>query len=327
MNEVPSTLFFESVVRNEQRGFFLVDALAARFTYLSRDAWRQKILNGVVTLNGEVASPETIVQAKDKIVYRVDDYAEPEVPTHFETLYRDDDFLILSKPAGIPVHHTGRIFYNTFTGVVRRAFQNDEISPMHRLDRDTGGIMVLAMNADTLKRFEKSLEHILLRKLYLCVVRGSFPEGETVCELPLAEDPQHKIRIKMFPRENGKPCKTVFRKVAEFRENIGDIEAPFSVVEAELFTGRKHQIRAHLASLGHPIVGDKLYDFDGSFYLKLVEGPLSEDDFRILGAHTQMLFAYRAQIAIPGKNPQWFAADNFPEEMRQVVQKIPQKWF
>ena len=322
MHEVPPTMFFESVVRNEQRGMTLEDELALRFTYHSKEEWRRKIQSGLVTLNGVLATPEMIVQPKDKVVYRVDNYTEPKVSTHFEILYRDDDYLIVSKPAGIPIHHTGRIFYNTFTGVVRRTLKNEELSPMHRLDRDTGGIMIFAENSDTLKRFEKSLEYILLRKIYLAVVRGKFPDGEIVCEEPLAEDPTSDIRIKMFPRKNGKPCKTVFRKVAESTEKIGEVEAPFSLVEAELFTGRKHQIRAHLSHLGFPIVGDKLYDFDGKYYKKLVQGPLSEEDFRILGAHTQMLFAYKALIRIPGKEPEWFTSEQFTGEMAQVVKAL-----
>lgn len=326
MSQVPQTMFFESVVRNEQRGMTLVDELSVRFTYHSKEEWLQKIEQGLVTLNGVQATPEMIVMPKDKVVYRVDHYTEPDVPTDFETLYEDDAFLIVSKPAGIPVHHTGHIFYNTFTGVIRRAFKNEELSPMHRLDRDTGGIMIFAQDKDTAKRFEKSLDLILLRKVYLAVVRGEFPEGEITCEQPLREDPNHFIRIKMFPFADGKPCKTVFKRVAVFREKVGDIEAPFSLVEAELFTGRKHQIRAHLSFLGYPVVGDKLYSFDGEYYKKMVSGngPLTDEDFKNLGARSQMLFAYRAQVRIPGKEPHWFISHKFTSELEAVIQRLPQ---
>ena len=128
MSSVPQTMYLESVVRNEQRGMTIADELSVRFTYHSKEEWLSKIEQGLVTLNGVVATPEMIVMPKDKVVYRVDNYTEPEVPTDFETLYEDDDFLIVSKPAGIPVHHTGHIFYNTFTGVIRRAFKNEELS-------------------------------------------------------------------------------------------------------------------------------------------------------------------------------------------------------
>ena len=324
MSDVPNTLFFESVVRNEECGKTLLEMLAGRFTYHSKSEWQERISGGFVTLNGMPAAPDRAISVRDRVVYRVENYSEPEVPTDFETLYADDEFLVLSKPAGIPVHHTGRIFYNTFTGVVRRAFRCEEISPMHRLDRDTGGIMLFARDRDTARRFEKSLEHILLRKIYVAVVRGEFPEGRVVCEKPLREDPSSEIRIRMFPREDGKPCKTVFRKIAVL-ETEGET---LSIVSAELFTGRKHQIRAHLACLGFPIVGDKLYSFDGRFYKKQAsEHFLAEDDYRILGAHTQMLFAYSAQIKIPGRDAVWMSSSMFPPEMGRLLGKLdPDTW-
>lgn len=324
MSAVPKTLFFESVVRNEERGMKLLDMLSARFTYHSKAEWGKKISGGFVTVNGTLAAPDSLLSAKDRVVYRVENYSEPEVPSDFDTLYADDEFLVLSKPAGIPVHHTGRIFYNTFTGVVRRAFGNEEISPMHRLDRDTGGIMLFARDRDTAKRFEKSLEYILLRKIYVAIVRGEFPEGEVVCEKPLREDPLSEIRIRMFPKDDGKPCKTAFRKIAVLETESEKL----SVVSAELFTGRKHQIRAHLAFLGFPIVGDKLYSFDGRFYKKQAsEHFLSEDDYRVLGARTQMLFAYSAQIKIPGKDAEWISAPRFSPEMDRLLRKVnPEIW-
>lgn len=324
MSAVPGTMFFESVVRNEERGMTLLDMLSARFAYHSKEAWKERISGGFVTLNGTLATSDQTLSPKDRVTYRVENYSEPDVPTDFETLYADDEFLVLSKPAGIPVHHTGRIFYNTFTGVVRRAFENEEISPMHRLDRDTGGIMLLARDRDTARRFEKSLEHILLRKIYVAIVRGEFPENDIVCEKPLREDPESEIRIRMFPKDDGKPCRTAFRRIAVLE---GESER-FSVLAAELFTGRKHQIRAHLAFLGFPIVGDKLYSHDGKFYKKQAsEHFLSEDDYRILGAHTQMLFAYSAQIRLPGREAVWMNPSRLSPEMEKLLCGMdPKTW-
>lgn len=327
MSEVPSTLYFESIIRSEQRKMTLCEALAARFTYHTKDEWKARIDRGLVTLNGQPAAADASLNTGDKVIYRVENYSEPWVPTEFETLYRDEDFLIVSKPAGIPVHHTGRIFYNTFTGVVRRKFHNEELSPMHRLDRDTGGLMIFAENRDTCKRFEKSLDRILLRKIYVAIVRGEFPDGEVECTEPLREDPASDIRIKMFPKPDGKPCKTLFRKIGTLPALSEKNPFPVSVVSAELFTGRKHQIRAHLSHLGFPIIGDKLYSFDGNFYRKLVNGPLNDSDFETLGAHTQMLFAHAAFIEIPGKPARWFFAPNFPSEMSAVIEKLsPGVW-
>ena len=168
----PKDMFFESEVRPEQNGRLLLDSLSERFTYHSREEWIDRLSRGLVHINGKTADLETVGHRGDKVVYHVENYSEPEVPTHYETLFDDDEFLLVAKPAGVPVHHTGRIFYNTFTAIVRRGFDCETATPMHRLDRDTGGIMLFAKSADTASRFQKHLDRILLRKFYVAVVSG-----------------------------------------------------------------------------------------------------------------------------------------------------------
>lgn len=298
-NEVaPSEMFFESVVRPEFEGKPLILALSERFTYHSAEEWRQKILEGGVLLNGELPRELSAVHRGDKIRYRVRGYREPEVDTSFKTVFEDDEFLLVEKPAGIPIHHTGRIFFNTFTGVLRRTFGNEELTPMHRLDRDTGGLMLFAKTSDTAARFQRHLERILLRKFYLAVVPGEFPESLD-CNIPLSEKANAAIRSQMFPNPEGKVCRTLFRRLKVFEATFGRNSGKFSLVEAELLTGRKHQIRAHLAALGFPILGDRLYSHEGCYYLKLAKGPLTAEDYAMLGAKFQMLFAYKVVLELP----------------------------
>ncbi|WP_290736229.1 MULTISPECIES: pseudouridine synthase [unclassified Fibrobacter] len=315
----PSDMYFESEVRPEQDGRLLLDSLVERFTYHSRDEWVDRFARGLVSLNGAVANLETVAHKGNKIVYHVENYEEPEVPTDFDTVFEDDEFLLVAKPAGIPVHHTGRIFYNTFTAVVRRATDCETAVPMHRLDRDTGGLMLFAKYAETAARFQKNLDRILLRKFYLAVVRGSFPYEEYRCDLPLREDPQSAIRLKMFHFEDGKPCSTVFRTLSRF-ERDGE---RFSVLECELLTGRKHQIRAHLAELGFPIVGDRLYWRNGFYYEKMATSGLDDEDYRVLGAHSHMLYAYKVELLLPyWDTPRTFVSKNFPIEMKTLLVDI-----
>ena len=328
----PRDMFFESVVRPEQNGRPLLDSLAERFTYHSREEWSEKISRGLVTVNGNPATLETLGYRGDKVVYHVENYSEPEVPTCYETLFEDEEFLLVAKPAGVPVHHTGRIFYNTFTAIIRRGFDCETATPMHRLDRDTGGIMLFAKNADTASRFQKHLDRILLRKFYLAVVPGEFPEGEVRCDLPLAENPAAPIRIRMYHDPAGKPCTTIFRRLALLPGAAAETAAAEStaggscrsLVECELVTGRKHQIRAHLSELGFPIVGDRLYSHEGKFYQKMSGGgALSEEDFAILGSRHQMLYAYKVQLQLPYWNaPRVFSNFSFEVEMGAALASV-----
>lgn len=325
---VPSDMYFESVVQPEHEGWLLLDSLCARFTYHSKMDWAEKLSRGLVTINGIAASAATVAHKNDKVVYHVENYTEPEVPTNFDIVFEDEEFMVIAKPAGVPVHHTGRIFYNTFTSIVRRGTDCETATPMHRLDRDTGGLMLFAKYAETAARFQKNLDRILLKKFYLAVVRGNFPEGTVDCQMPLREDPADTIRLRMHHLEDGKPCHTVFNKVGSGCD-------AYSVVEAELITGRKHQIRAHLSELGYPIIGDRLYSFDGFYYKKMAdhmaearargelsqEDSLSEEDFSVLGARSHMLYAYKAEIQLPyWKEPRVFISENYPDEMKKLVE-------
>lgn len=350
---VPSDMYFESVVQPEHEGWLLLKSLCARFTYHSEMDWADKLARGLVTINGEVANASTIAHKNDKVVYHVENYTEPEVPTNYDIVFEDDEFMLVAKPAGVPVHHTGRIFYNTFTSIVRRGTDYETATPMHRLDRDTGGLMLFAKYAESAARFQKNLDRILLRKFYMAVVRGDFQmvvseladsaaaqcvslgdddRGSFMdCKMPLREDPNDNIRLRMHYFADGKECHTRFRVLK--RGTLPNGES-YSVVEAELLTGRKHQIRAHLSELGFPILGDRLYSFGGKYYEKMTdkvaearargelsqEDALTEEDYAVLGGRSHMLYAYKAEIQLPyWRESKEFSCENFPEDMAKLV--------
>ena len=357
MSRVPSDMYFESVVQPEHEGWLLLDSLCKRFTYHSRELWSEKLSGGFVKVNGETANLETVAHRGDKVVYHVANYTEPEVPTDFKIVFEDDEFMLVAKPAGVPVHHTGHIFYNTFTSIVRRGTDYETATPMHRLDRDTGGLMLFAKYAESAARFQKNLDRILLKKFYMAVVRGEFPmveseastfdfldsqvflEGNACvvdCEMPLREDPEDRLRLRMHRFSDGKPCHTRFRCLGRGKllHPVAG-ESNYSVVEAELLTGRKHQIRAHLAELGFPILGDRLYSFDGIYYEKMSrswsrdssvdnsEAGLSAEDLEALGGKSQMLYAYKVEIQLPyWKEPRVFECTDCPEEMSELLKGI-----
>ena len=152
--------------------------------------------------------------------------------------------------------------------------------------------------------------------------------------MPLREDPADLLRLRMHHFADGKLCHTRFKKLGggELSLPVGG-ETRYSVVEAELLTGRKHQIRAHLAELGYPILGDRLYSFDGIYYEKMSrswsrdasvdnsEAGLSAEDLSALGGKSQMLYAYKVEICLPyWKESRVFECSDYPTEMAELVE-------
>jgi len=119
----------------------------------------------------------------------------------------------------------------------------------------------------------------------------------------------------MWPLPNGKPCRTLFHTVAATED--------YSLLLAALGSGRRHQIRAHLAYLGHPLVGDKIYSHDGNFFLKRLDEELTEDDYRILGARQHLLHAWSVDLRLPDQPATLYFSNLFSDDFLHCLQMFP----
>jgi 23S rRNA pseudouridine1911/1915/1917 synthase len=284
-----SATFSHNAAPNEG-GVSFLDLLLRRFPYHTPAEWRERILSGRVTLEGRAAAPETVVKPRMRLEYRVDDYDEPAVPVDFREILREGDLALVHKPAGLPVHKTGKIFVNVLANLYRAERGDDAWSPLNRLDVETGGIVAFARGPEALRRFSPVEPETHWTKTYLAVVAGTVAEAGTV-EAPLGESPGDPIRSRMHvlaEEAGGKPATTRYRPLLTRDDKTLLLVRPL--------TGRKHQIRAHLASLGHPVIGDKMYGLGGRYYLKRLEGELDADDLSALQAPHQLLHALSLEI-------------------------------
>ena len=211
------------------------------------------IRKNMIFLNSNVCDTRTNVNIGDKLVidFNYDEDNSNIVPKemNFEIIYEDEWLLVVNKPSGIAIHPSILHFDNSLSNGVRFYFDKiglkKKIRPINRLDKDTSGVVIFAK----CEYIQECLTKSKINKEYICLCSGMFDKKEGTINLPIAR--KENSIIERCINENGKKAITHYKILKEF-EN-------YSLVLCKLETGRTHQIRLHLASIGHPILGDTLY--------------------------------------------------------------------
>ena len=209
----------------------------------------------------------------------------------FQVVFEDAELLIVNKPAGLVCHPTKTDVYSSLISRARLYLgEGSHPQLVNRLDRETSGIIVIALTSESARELRKTWESRGVEKEYLAIVHGLVDMPGGIIDAPLGEDLSSKVAIKNCVREDGCEARTEYWVEAHLEQGggaeRGEKEAtemkPFSVLRVRPQTGRKHQIRIHLAHIGHPIVGDKIYGGDEDLYLALVEDRLTPEQRRRL---------------------------------------------
>ena len=187
-----------------------------------------------------------------------------------DIIYEDGGLLVVNKPAGLVCHPTkGDAFSSLISRV--RLYLGAEAFLVNRLDRETSGVTVVAKSSAAAGELGKLWEGRAVRKEYLAIVHGAVRGDSGSIDLALGKDEKSRIAVKDCVRPDGAPARTDYFVERHFRRGGRD----FSWLRLRPLTGRKHQIRIHLAAIGHTIVGDKLYGGDEDLYLALVQDRLT----------------------------------------------------
>jgi 23S rRNA pseudouridine1911/1915/1917 synthase len=259
------------VVPPECGGWRLDHFLKRRIGRMSRTRIQAIIGEQISFTDGRPARPSSPVRAGETILLRRPAPIEPEVPRDFGILFEDDSVLVIDKPAGLPMHTTAKFWRNTLVALLRERYPNEQMEIAHRIDRETSGVLLIARSRAVARLLTRAFARRTVEKTYLALVKGQPPDAGRI-DLPLRLL-ETKSRVMMGTARDGEPgalaASTQFRVIRRLPGH--------ALCEARPLTGRQHQIRVHLASLGHPIVGDKLYGASEALFMRACEEPLTPE--------------------------------------------------
>lgn len=233
-------------------------------------------------------------------------------------VHEDSQLLVLNKPAGLVCHPTKTDEYSSLVSRVRLYLGDGaRFHLVNRLDRETSGLTLVALGDDVARQVRQLWEKRQVQKRYLAIVHGHVTSNQGVIEASLGKDEKSRVAIKDCVRLDGAPARTEYQVQRRFTYQAAPGAVPIraSVLSVLPQTGRKHQIRIHLAHIGHPIIGDKLYGGDEDLYLALVEDRLTPEQKERLILPHHALHASEVSFLWQGK-PLEFRAE--PETWFQV---------
>ena len=226
---------------------------------LSRSFIQKMIKDGQVSVNGKIVKPSFILKADDQVYFQLPDSVEPNIQAEnipLDVIYEHSDLILVNKPKDMVVHPANGHYSGTLVNALMHHCKNDlsgingVLRPgiVHRIDKNTSGSLIVCKNDKAHQSIADQLKEHSIKRVYHAIVHGKLYENGTVNK-PIGRDPKDRLKMAVVP--NGKEAITHYTVLKNF-EN-------YTYISCQLETGRTHQIRVHMASIGHPILGDDVY--------------------------------------------------------------------
>lgn len=318
----------------EQAGTRVDVFVSSNLRNTSRTRAKAIVENSAFTHHGRRLKPSDRVKAEDRVVLWRPRFDEEMPDVAIRVLYEDVHLIVVDKPPLIAVHPTARYYHSTVLKRLEAERPGEFLSLVHRLDRETSGVLLLARSPEADRAFKMMFEDRSLaetgatgarrkppvrirpvEKFYIAVTSG-VPENGTI-DSPLELDPKSPLRVKMriaHPK-TGLEARTQLQ-VLERR-------AGYALVSCQIFTGRQHQIRVHLASVGCPVVGDKLYGPDDRLLARAADGQLTDGDRALLELPRHALHAHRYSMVHAVTAEPLDLVSPLPPDLADFWRKLP----
>jgi 23S rRNA pseudouridine1911/1915/1917 synthase len=244
---------YTTIIGPQHHGRTLLSHLATLYPHSTTQAWQQNLNHHEVTLNGITATGHEPLAAGQILVWNRPPWVEPDAPQHFQILLNDTHILAVNKPSGLPTLPGGGFLQNTLLRLVQKQFPT--ANPVHRLGRATSGIVLFAKTPQAAAQLTADWNTPKVQKIYRALAQGVAPQDAYEILTPIGLVPHPLIGSVWAASPTGKPSKSLAKVISR--------TADTTTFEVSLHSGRPHQIRIHLASIGHPLVGDPLYGATG----------------------------------------------------------------
>lgn len=299
------------IVKNINEEKFRLDAyIAKEDENLSRTMIKKLIEDGNILVNGKKQKTSYKVQNNDEIEIDVPEAKEinlkaQDIPV--EIIYEDKDIIVVNKPKGMVVHPAVGNLDGTLVNAIMNICKDSlsgiggEVRPgiVHRLDKDTSGLLIIAKNDNSHIKMSEQIKNREVTKIYIALVRGVITENEATINMPIARST--KDRKKMAVCKNGKSAVTHFKVLKRYDK--------YTLLQIKIDTGRTHQIRVHMAEIGHPIVGDLVYSN-------------GKNDFGVEG---QMLHSKILEFKHPITGKEMHLEAELPEYFEKILKQLDNK--
>ena len=284
--------------------------IASKQTDLSRSNIQKLIENGEILVNNSKKKMSYKVQEGDVVQINVPEAREANIKPEnipIDIVYQDNDIIVVNKPKGLVVHPANGNPDGTLVNAIMAICKDGlsgiggELRPgiVHRLDKDTSGLLIVAKNDKAHRIMSEQIKNRKVRKIYIALVKGVVAEKEATIDMPIGRST--KDRKKMAVRKDGKEAVTHFKVLKRYQN--------YTLLEVKIDTGRTHQIRVHMAEIGHPVVGDMVYSS-------------GKNEFGVEG---QMLHAKSLDFKHPITGKQMHLEAPLPQYFQEVLLKLESK--
>lgn len=306
-------------VSENASGMRLDAYMAAEGCYPTRSIAARYLSDGKVRLNGKVARKSCSVASGDIVEY--EPYEDPSMPElessdiPLDVRYEDDYLLVICKQPGLVCHpaegHFGDTLVNALIAHCGREHlcnvqgESDRLGIVHRLDRDTSGLMLAAKTNDVGLALMDDIRTRDVDRHYLALVHGWIPLDTGYIDAPIARSDKDRLRMTVSDKDNARPSVTTFKVLKRFEPSRND--DGYTLIDCKLFTGRTHQIRVHMEYIKHPCVGDPVYGWH------------KKDN---LGLDRQFLHSYKLDFTHPVTKERLHFEDSLPRDLQEVIDML-----